>query len=503
MARRSLIGESSRAPRCGSARTPGHERAGVPRRCPVRAFRRPSWGALPGRSPRTRAGRTTRAALLLALLAPGAAAAAQGSVLEPLLAAYEAHYSPPAFLTQQANELATSALAHELARLPELSVAESVTWRDFSSVEVSLGMSASIPLYRLRTEPEAALLAEQRSAFTAFTTATATAARAEFIRDVLSLALVTDLSAAATATLTEFERYWRPPTSHADALVLRPGERELLVVHQEVAGLARFAAANATELWRRLERIHGVPATALSLPTFDELKSAILTDPPSLPVCLASGPEALAAVSLHRQRALERALASTAGVEIGLFARADYRGRFPSASDAGAATAAIGLEARIPLPGHWPASGELTGRVSPTGAEQAFRLTWPTAATTGSLGSTDDERFDDLELADSLEYLTATVTALLRSYESAASGVDAAELTLLWLVRDHMPDAVGLEAARAAARAVEDPVLAMHVVNARAELAFAEAELAGLALDLQVACGTGRLGSSQPEAPGP
>jgi hypothetical protein len=440
---------------------------------------------------------------MLALLAPGAAAAAQGAVLEPLLAAYEARYSPSAFLTQQANDLANAALANELAQLPELSVTESVAWRDFSSVEMNVGVSASVPLYRLRMEPEAALLAERRSAFTAFTKATAAAARAGFVRDVLSLALVTDLGAAATATLTEFERYWRPPATHADAFLLHPTERELLVVHQTVAGLARFAAVNATELWRRLERTHGVPATALSLPTFAELKSAIVTAPPSLAACLASGPEALAAASLHRQRALERALTSTAGVEVGLFARADYRDRFPSASGGGAVSASIGLEARIPLPGHWPASGELTGRVSPTGAEQAFRLTWPTAATaTGSPGSTADERLDDRELADSLEYLTATVTALLRSYESAATGVAAAELTLLWLVRDHLPGIAGLEEARAAARAVEDPVLAMHVVNARAELAFAEAELAGLALDLQVACGTGRLGS-WPEAPGP
>lgn len=449
-----------------------------------------------------RAKRAARTALLLAVLAPGTVAVAQGAVLEPLLAAYEARYAPPAFLTQQANDLATSALANGLAQLPELSVTESVAWRDFSSVEVNLGVSASLPLYRLRMEPEAALLAERRSAFTAFATATATAARAEFVRDVLSLALVTELAAAATAALTEFERYWRPPATHADALLLHPTERELLIIHQTVVGLERFAAANATELWRRLERTHGVPATALSLPTFAELKAAIVTDPPSLAACLANGPEALTAASLHRQRALERALASTAGVEVGLFARADYRGRFSSASGGGAVNASIGLEARIPLPSDWPASGELTGRVSPTGAEQAFRLTWPAAATTGSLGSTDDERLDDLELADSLEYLTATVTALLRSYESAATGVDAAELTLLWLVRDRLPGVADLEEARGAARAVEDPVLAMHVVNASAELAFAEADLAGLALDLQVACGTGRLGS-WPEAPGP
>ena len=475
--------------------------------------RRPRAGPPGGRAapatPRPRRGRCgagrALAALTLALLAPGAAAA-HGSALDRLLTLFAAHYAPTALVTQHARDLEFAAASHELALLPRFDLTESVNWREFSSLDLSLALSASVPLYRLRAEPEAALFAARRPSLAEFSAATAASARAEFVRDVLYLTLVTELETAAETALVEFERYWQPPSTLDEAFVLDPAERELLAVHQEVVALARFAMANADELRRRIERLHGVPLGAIDLPGFAELRSAVTVNPPTVAACLATAPESAAAAALRVQRTLERALDSTANVEVGLVAHVDYRGRLPYQAGApadGAFGAGIGLQARIPLPDHWPVSGEVAGLVDPKGAEQTLRLSWPAALTTGAPGPSDGAQQDDRELADSTEYLTGRVTALLRAYESAARDVEAAELTLLWLARDYLPGVDGIEAARAAARtAAQDPVLAMHVVNARAALALAEAELAGAALELQIACGTGDLGA-WPDAPGP
>jgi len=426
-------------------------------------------------------------------LASLAAAQAASTDLETLLAAAQAHYSPPRHLQLEASDLASAALIQAHAALPRVGFEQSLRWRGYEAFDLHLGLEASVPLFRARTAPIAELQAERERDHAARAAADKAAAHAEFLADALALALVLRLEADSGSALERFRlEVWSPPTSADQLFALAPPDRELLELFHSVQGLYAFSRQHVSELKERLSQATGGPVDRETWPGFDELLAAIDLEPPPRQSCVEASPDARAAISRHRQRLLDLAVDRTLDVQVNLVGSVAYDDTLGLAAPAGSNStrAQLGLEARIYLPDDWPVVADVGARMGLDGADQSLRVEWPPAPSGPNADAATARA--DLDLADALEYLEGQVAASLRAHDEALAGVNEAEARLLWLARDHHPDGSSLASARAAAWArFPDPVVDLYAVSHRADVAFAQLALARTALDLQVLCGTG------------
>lgn len=415
------------------------------------------------------------------------------------LALFDSAYAPSAALNAEADALAGMAHAALLAGLPSVSLTERLAWHDYGALGLSLEFGAEVPIYRSLAAPTTAMQAHREAALASRANAAVTAARAQFVLTALSLALTQELEHEATAATTRFAaEVWRPPTAMADALHVAPQDRELLALYRSVASLAEFASGNAVELRRELARTLGTAAADLPLPSFAATIEALDEAPPTLDACLANAPEASAARLRFDQRLLGLALDRTTELEVNLFGNVGYQGGFGAYRAGPAGTQAqLGVALRVAVPDGWPVSGEFSATAHLGGAEQALALSWPPVSRgvmpRGHAAALEEA---NAALASELAQLTAEAAAQLRAYADAAANVENAETQLLWLALDVHPDAIDLDSARAlAAQPFDDPVLELHAVSYRADLAFAQLSLVTQLADLQVLCGVGEFGA--------
>lgn len=435
-----------------------------------------------------------------------AAASTPGAALSPfgtLLALFDSAYAPSATLKAEAAALAGMARDASLAQLPSFSATERLAWHDYGALGISLELAAELPIYRSLAAPTAAMQAHREATQASRAAAAAAAARAQFVLTVLALALTQELENEATAATARFAaEVWQPPTNLADALHVAPSERELLALYRSVVNLAEFAAGNAAELRRELTRTLGTSVTDLPLPKFAAAIAALDMAPPTLDSCLATGPEASAARQRFEQRLLGLTLERTTELEVNLFGQVGYQGGF-GAGATGVAPSVAGLQAqlgvavRLAMPDGWPVSGEVGATAHLGGAEQTLSLSWPPVRRNAhSLGHAAALEDASGVLAAELAQLTSEASAQLRAYADATAAVENAEAQLLWLAFDVHPDALDLDSARTlASRTFDNPVLELHAVSYRADVAFAQLTLATQLADLQVLCGVGALGT--------
>lgn len=437
-------------------------------------------------------------ALLLAV-APHAAASA---VLEPLRAAIARNYQPPPQLASEAAALAAAGAADELAGLPRLSLTERLTAAAYQNLSLAIDLDLDVPIYRSLAAPRAAVQAARERDLAASSALAAAEAHAHLLVSALALALTTELERAANAALTRFRaEVWDPPATTAGALEVKPSDRELLGLYRSVERLEQFAAAQAAEYARRLERGLAVPVERLPLPSFDDAYRALDRAPPEPGACLLTSPQAAAALRRHEQRLLTGTLERTPDFDVTLSANLAYQATSGHATAAGGVSGGLVLTARLQVPDGWPLAGAATASASLDGAQQRLSLTWPRPPRLGLDDPSAVEAEAARVLADDLERLADHVAGLLRERREAAATLEDAELRLRWLALDARQaadprsatdpqSATDPRSAAALARGrFPDPVAELRAVALGADLAFARLALVSNTVALEVVCG--------------
>ena len=267
-----------------------------------------------------------------------------GPQIGELMDRFYANYSPDASLQDAAWQV--DLMQRQIARdaLPTITFTERVYWAAYGQLHVDLDLATTVPLYRSRSEPLAALQAQRAEVLGADLELARREAGTRFLRDLLALSLLRSVSADLLAALERVEAGgWRPAASLADALTLHHGDRELQSLHRHVLVMQEFVEAQAREHEDRVIRSLGVAATlAPALPSFDELAAWALPTTTDLQLCVATSPLIAQASMHHRLQALEVRAQAAPDLRLDLHGGAAYRN--------GGLSATVRLEARLPLP---------------------------------------------------------------------------------------------------------------------------------------------------------
>lgn len=403
-----------------------------------------------------------------------------------LLTTFEAAYQAPQYLTAGRAALALLQRQHELQLTPTLALSQRSAYADFQRFTLDLELDLMIPLFRATSEQEAKLLRSRFAGQDAEERWSALEARAHFQRDLLSTALLRELSRDAANVLTAF-RAEGPLADLETTTLLRlpPAQRELLALAWEVGELQRFAAGHVAELEERLQaalQLTGPPA----LPSFNALLAELGSSVPDQDTCLAAAPARQRALQRQQEQLLAERLSGVMPIEIDLHATASrsYGGGYGNDS------ASVALRARVPVPDGWPVIGDLDLSIGNFGASQQLQLSWPAPLDiSGPRGSRQADAAQ--HLADELAALEATLLAQRSRLAQARREVASSELQLLWLVRDVYGRSVyELAGARELASApFPDIVSELQAFQLRSQLGFARLAEAEQVLDLRLACG--------------
>lgn len=446
--------------------------------------------------------RPWRAALLVCLVAATCARAQANhseAWLTDLLAAFDQNYAPSAQLQDTEWQVATLRQQLEHEALPRLAFTERVTWNEFSQLGLELDLSATVPLYRSRSEPLTALQAQRELLNRTEAGFARQEARNRFTRDLLALALLRQVHQYLTAALHGATAAgWQQPRRAEDALTLSPELRELALVYGGVESVQLVVQQQVLELERQVADALGASGPPGDVPTFEALASHALPSPTPLSTCLARSPLLKQADHHHDLVALELAAQNALDVRVELHGGLHYAagaggfGSFGGSPNQLGAT--IGLEARVPLPATWPVGGQLGLTLDPARAEQSLRLNWPPPEPLARPRTAE-------ELAAAREIERAAVVRELRTAleaaEAAAAEVHLAEVQLLWAAADlhgSAASATGSAADLAAARSlantpVTDPFGELQRVRYWSELAFARLTHAEQLLTVALVCG--------------
>lgn len=438
--------------------------------------------------------RPLRAALplVLAALLAGGGATAQATTelanLSALQRQYEANYQPGAEVLDAQWQLAV--LGRQLAfdALPALTFTQRAAWRAYQQWSLELDLAGTVPLYRSRAEPLAAVHEAQVALLADEAQFRQKEAHGRFHRELLALTLFRFMEPDLSQALENLQvAGWVQPASVAEALPLRPQARELLALELHVRGLHDHVRQRITDIERSLAASLALPGTVPALPRFSVMHELLVPPPTSFDSCIGSSPVLRQGLLHHEVRTLEEQAQRTPDVRLELRAGTSYRNSHVAAT--------VGLQARVALPSAAPVAGSLGATVDPQGAEQTLSLSWPPPDVAGGpRPRTEAEE----PLQRERQALESELRALHGAYQAAIDQVEAAEVQLLWTALDvhgHYPPAAAaphevLEHARELANTPShDPFADLELARLRSELGFAQLALAELLIDMSLVCG--------------
>lgn len=422
-------------------------------------------------------------AILLTLATPARAQAVDGAPsLADLLAAFALVYEPHPELKDAAFQVAALGRHAELESLPSLSLTERVSWVDYDRLQLDVDLSLQLPLLRTKGAPLAQLQAQRQLLLNAETALSQAEARHRFTMDLLTLALLRSATHDTDMALKRLQDTpWSPPTEVTAALALPAQQREVLAAYWRVASLNSFAGGQLPLFEQRVATALGQVNAPPHLPSFDDLVSHATARGAGQPSCARPSPQEHQAHLRHRQQQLEARAQGALDLRVDLNGGVAYRN--------GDLSATIGLEARLPLPAAAPVAGQVGVAAHQGGAEQTLRLSWP--APPPSIRPVEATELQ-AQLAEELTVIKLNLQAARHAATAAASEVDATELQLLWAALDLRGWQQGddLVTARALAYARStDPLVELHLLPLRVDVAFARLNLAERLLELELLCG--------------